>query len=88
MPRKRGQRKKKDQSPDYVDPATLVLITHLAQDEEGTVLAGAHHLQATQGDLGIGTVYLRNPTNPRLMDRRIPVDTSRDGSVESAPCKL
>ena len=85
MARKKGQ-SKKQHHPDHITPKTLALISQLAQDEGGSVLASARVLQATQGDLGIGTIYLRDPNNPRAMDRRIPPTSSTDVS-EPGPCE-
>lgn len=70
-----------------IDHKPLSIIDRIAQDEDGSILAGARHLQATQGVLGIGTIYLRNPNNPRSMDRRIPVPIAVDDEGEPGPCE-
>lgn len=87
MPRRAGKRNKNEQTPDHIDPLALALIVHRAQDAEDSILAGAQHLQSAQSALCIGTIYLRDPDNLRLMDRRIPVQTVGDGNPQSGPCK-
>ena len=69
-----------------ITPKTLAVLTHLAEDQDGSILAGARVLQATKSDIGIGTIYLRNPNNPRNMDRRIAPVLSGDGS-EPGSCE-
>ena len=86
MPRKKKSAAKNDYNPDYIDSATLSLITQLAQDADGSILAGARLLQATRSDIGIGTVYLRHPDHPRDMDRRIPSTAALD-VVEVGTCE-
>ena len=88
MPTKKVQQSKKTSTSSRITPATLSLIHDLAQDKDGTILASAKHLQATHSDLGIGTVYLRNPSNPRSMDRRIPAPIGEDNSGDSGPCRF
>lgn len=87
MPKKAQSSTPKQPSPDHIDSETLSIIDRLAQDEDGTILAGAQLIQATHKHLGIRTIYLRGPSNPRVMDRRIPVPTSPDDTENPGTCK-
>ena len=83
-------RKCKETRRPYLETTSILqlsLIRQLAQDTDGTILVGAQYLQASQSDLRIRTICLRDPNNPHSMDPQIVVPTSGDGGLDPGACK-